>query len=108
MRGWIDFAYQTIGGCPMKEFKKNKFECYSPALRQFISERGIDYDNEYETTWEREERIAFMKRTGKIFCPEDVVSLTRRCWVYENLDIDTEKAELLSSLLTEWTERGKK
>lgn len=91
----------------MKNFKNKKYECYSPAQRDFILENGIVPDKEFETVWKREDRIAFLENKGMNYCPEDVKDLKRRCWLYTDLEDGSEKAMKLSELLTRWSSKNR-
>lgn len=87
----------------MKEFRNNRYECYSPAQKDFILENGIAPDKEFDTIWKREDRIAFLENKGMDYCPENIVDLKRKCWLYVGLESGTEKAEKLSEILKIWS-----
>lgn len=62
----------------MKKFKNKRYECYSPAQRDFILENGIAPDKEFDTVWKREDRIAFLENKNIPYCPEEVYDLKRK------------------------------
>lgn len=87
----------------MKEFRNKRYECYSPAQKDFILENGICPDKEFDTVWKREDRIAFLENKGMDYCPENIVDLKRKCWLYTDLESGSEKAEKLSGILKAWS-----
>lgn len=87
----------------MKSFKNARYECYSPAQKDFILENGIYPDSEFDTVWKREDRIAFLEKKGMSYCPEDIVDLNRKCWLYTDLEDNSDKAVKLSKLLKAWS-----
>lgn len=89
----------------MKQFRNDRYECYSPAQRDFILECGIAPDKEFETVWKREDRIKYLEDKDIPYCPENITDLRRRCWLYDDLKIGSSKAAQLSEILKIWSSR---
>ena len=80
----------------MKVFKDGIYRCYSPALKDFLTKKGITEIEEKMVLWYKEDRIKYMQKHN-LFCqPEKVNDLARKCWICEG-------TEELSKCLEEWT-----